>query len=179
MGATGSSMTQEEVQELQRQSQFNQRDIKRLYKRFRKLDKDNSGTITADEFLMIPELAMNPLVLRVISIFDADKDDNVNFKEFVTAMSIFTTKGHKEAKLQFAFKVYDIDGDGYICNKELFEVLKMMVGANLSDPQLQQIVDKTILEADEDEDGKISFEEFSKLMSTADLESKLTMNLFD
>jgi len=35
-----------------------------------------------------------------------------------------------------------------------------MVGNNLKDTQLQQIVDKTILFADRDEDGKISFEEF-------------------
>lgn len=36
----------------------------------------------------------------------------------------------------------------------------MMVGSNLKDTQLQQIVDKTILFADKDEDGKINFEEF-------------------
>lgn len=39
----------------------------------------------------------------------------------------------------------------------------MMVGSNLNDVQLQQIVDKTILEADLDKDGKISFEEFVKV----------------
>lgn len=33
----------------------------------------------------------------------------------------------------------------------------MMVGNNLKDPQLQQIVDKTIIYADKDKDGKISF----------------------
>jgi len=76
-----------------------------------------------------------------------------------------------------AFKVYDIDGDGFISNGELFTVLKMMVGNNLSDVQLQQIVDKTILEADEDGDGKISFEEFSKTLSHQDLENKMTIRL--
>ena len=32
-----------------------------------------------------------------------------------------------------------------------------MVGNNLKDTQLQQIVDKTIIYADKDNDGKISF----------------------
>ena len=59
-----------------------------------------------------------------------------------------------------AFKIYDIDRDGFISNGELFQVLKMMVGNNLKDTQLQQIVDKTIINADTDGDGKISFEEF-------------------
>ena len=53
-----------------------------------------------------------------------------------------------------------MDKDGYISNGELFTVLKMMVGNNLKDAQLQQIVDKTIIFADADGDGKISFEEF-------------------
>ena len=35
-----------------------------------------------------------------------------------------------------------------------------MVGSNLTDKQLQEIVDKTILYADKDKDGKISYEEF-------------------
>ncbi|OZC07958.1 hypothetical protein X798_05065 [Onchocerca flexuosa] len=49
-----------------------------------------------------------------------------------------------------------MDRDGYISNGELFQVLKMMVGNNLKDNQLQQIVDKTILFHDKDGDGKIS-----------------------
>ncbi len=57
-----------------------------------------------------------------------------------------------------AFKVYDMDRDGYISNGELFAVLKMMVGSNLKDTQLQQIVDKTIINADKDGDGKINYE---------------------
>jgi len=62
--------------------------------------------------------------------------------------------------LAVAFRIYDMDNDGFISNAELFQVLKMMVGNNLKDTQLQQIVDKTICFADKDEDGKISFEEF-------------------
>lgn len=64
-----------------------------------------------------------------------------------------------------AFKVYDMDRDGYISNGELFLVLKMMVGNNLKDGQLQQIVDKTIMEADKDGDGKLSFEEFQIMVA--------------
>ena len=67
--------------------------------------------------------------------------------------------------LLVAFKVYDMDRDGYISNGELFLVLKMMVGNNLKDGQLQQIVDKTIMEADKDGDGKLSFDEFVQMVS--------------
>ncbi len=48
----------------------------------------------------------------------------------------------------FIFKIYDIDEDGFISNEELFAVLKMMVGNNLTSLQLQQLVDRTIIKAD-------------------------------
>ncbi len=53
-----------------------------------------------------------------------------------------------EKKLQFAFNIYDMDKDGFISNGQLFTVLKMMVGNNLTDLQLQQLVDRTIIKAD-------------------------------
>lgn len=46
--------------------------------------------------------------------------------------SSHTRSGLDDAPLQtVAFKVYDVDRDGYISNGELFLVLKMMVGNNL------------------------------------------------
>lgn len=77
-----------------------------------------------------------------------------------------------------AFKVYDMDRDGYISNGELFLVLKMMVGNNLKDNQLQQIVDKTIMEADKDMDGKISFDEFVIMVENTDVAKQMTLESF-
>jgi hypothetical protein len=52
--------------------------------------------------------------------------------------------------------------DGFISNEELFTVLKMMTGDNLTDVQLQQIVNRTILYLDKNNDGKIGLEEFTQ-----------------
>lgn len=53
-------------------------EIRRLGKRFRKLDLDNSGALSIDEFMSLPELQQNPLVQRVIDIFDADGNGEVS-----------------------------------------------------------------------------------------------------
>ena len=131
---------------------------------------------------------------------------------YAKGLAMFTMKNvERERKLRFLFDIYDIDGDGLICNSELYKVgecqqrcrlsicilveltkstlsfynflkrtdgsnlevsilitvystiyrrrykksnfsssfykvLKMMVGSNLKEDQLQQIVDKTILQ---------------------------------
>lgn len=90
---------------------------------------------------------------------------------------MFSVKGNKESKLRFAFRIYDIDRDGYISNGELFQVLKMMVGSNLKDSQLQQIVDKTMINADEDGDGKISFEEFCVVVGGMEVHKKMVVDI--
>uniref|UniRef100_A0A8C1T825 Protein phosphatase 3 (formerly 2B), regulatory s1ubunit B, alpha isoform, b n=1 Tax=Cyprinus carpio TaxID=7962 RepID=A0A8C1T825_CYPCA len=153
-------------------SHFDADEIKRLGKRFKKLDLDNSGSLSVEEFMSLPELQQNPLVQRVIDIFDTDGNGEVDFKEFIEGVSQFSVKGDKEQKLRFAFRIYDMDKDGYISNGELFQVLKMMVGNNLKDTQLQQIVDKTIINADKDGDGRISFEEFCAVVGGLDIHKR-------
>ena len=55
-------------------------EIRRLGKRFKKLDVDNSGSLSIQEFMSIPDLQQNPLVQRVIDIFDADGNGEVDFR---------------------------------------------------------------------------------------------------
>lgn len=150
----------------------------RLLKRFMKLDIDGSGTIEKQEFMGIPAISSNPLASRLVDIFDKDGDGSIDFEEFITGLSAFSSKGVKDEKLKFAFRVYDIDRDGYLSVGELFIVLKMMVGSNLKDEQLQQIVDKTVMEADQDGDGKLSFEEFKKVVENTDISKSMTLNAF-
>lgn len=116
-----------EMNDLSRDSNFTVEEIQRLYRRFMKLDKNKSGSIDKDEFLAIPQIANNPLAQRLIALFDEDGGGDVDFKEFIKALSIFSAKGKKVEKLEFAFRVYDMDQDGYISNGELFMVLKTMV----------------------------------------------------
>ncbi|XP_075250695.1 calcineurin subunit B type 1-like [Convolutriloba macropyga] len=158
-------------------STFDAEEIKRLGKRFQKLDLDNSGTLSLEEFMSLPELRQNPLVQRVLDIFDSDESGEIDFKEFIEGMSQFSVKGDKTSKLRFAFKIYDIDKDGFISNGELFQVLKIMVGSNLNDVQLQQIVDKTIFFADTDGDGKINFEEFCAVVGGLDVHKKMVIDV--
>ncbi len=55
-------------------------EIRRLGKRFRKLDIDGSGALSKEEFMQIHDLQQNPLVQRVIELFDTDGNGEVDFK---------------------------------------------------------------------------------------------------
>ncbi|CAL9733711.1 calcineurin subunit B [Monosporozyma servazzii] len=172
MGGTTSKI----VDDLLEDTNFDRDEIERLRKRFMKLDRDSSGSIDKNEFMSIPGVSANPLATRIMEVFDADSSGDVDFQEFITGLSIFSGRGSKDEKLNFAFKIYDIDKDGFISNGELYIVLKIMVGNNLDDDQLQQIVDRTIMENDKDGDGKLNFEEFKNAIETTEVAKSLTLN---
>lgn len=55
-------------------------EIKRLSRSFKRLDLNQNGSLSAEEFLAIPELQQNPLVRRVIDILDTDRNGEVDFQ---------------------------------------------------------------------------------------------------
>ncbi len=110
-----------------------------------------------------------------MTTFDKNKNGKISFVEFINGMAILSTGASEEDKIKFAFKIYDNDDDGYISNQDLFLVLKMMVGNNLTDIQLHQLVERTIIKADLDKDGKISYTEFKNMVKNLDIVTKLTL----
>jgi serine/threonine-protein phosphatase 2B regulatory subunit len=61
-------------------------------------------------------------VKRVISVFDKNKDGKISFVEFISGLASLSAAGDEEAKIRFAFDVYDFNNDGFISNGDLFKV---------------------------------------------------------
>merc|ERR1711972_1289534 len=177
-----------EINEITAETGFTKQQIERLYARFTSLDKQNHGYLTREDFLRIPELAINPLGDRIVHAFfyesKSQGEEKVDFKDFVRVVAHFRPVKKNPAKnklntrhekLHFAFRMYDLDGDDKISKEELLAVLTMMVGANISEDQLVSIAERTIMEADEDKDNLISFDEFSKVLQRTDVEQKMSI----
>ena len=64
------------------------------------------------------------------------------------------------ARVIEAFKVFDADASGYITSDELRRIL-MDLGEDVTEEEMDQL----ILEADLDGNGRIDYDEFSKLVS--------------
>lgn len=162
--------------------------IERLYSRFTSLDRNDCGTLSREDLMRIPELAINPLCERIVhSFFAESSDDRVNFRQFMNVLAHFrplrdnkqSKLNSREEKLKFAFKMYDLDDDGVISRDELLSILHMMVGANISQDQLVSIAERTILEADLCCQGKISFEDFCKALERTDVDQKMSIRFLN
>jgi serine/threonine-protein phosphatase 2B regulatory subunit len=72
---------------------FDRKELKILLKNFTKLDSDNSGKLEPNEFFDVPELKDNPIVQRIIKVFDKNKDGKISFFEFIHGLSNLTWGG--------------------------------------------------------------------------------------
>lgn len=148
-----SKLSQDQLLELQKSTHFDKRELQQWYKGappspppFCMSDtaltslgflKDcPSGTLTKEEFQKIyrqffPFGDPTSFAEYVFNVFDSDKSGSIDFKEFICALSI-TSRGKMEDKLDWAFQLYDIDGDGKISYDEMLSIVEAiykMVGS--------------------------------------------------
>jgi serine/threonine-protein phosphatase 2B regulatory subunit len=150
--------------------------IKKLYKKFKQVDKDNSGTIDYSEFLQVMEEEDHPLMQRMFKLFDSDHSGRLELKEFIVGLSNYTSAA-KTDKLKFAFMMFDEDGSGFIERAELVRILKSTFRA---DPTTVQTADKInqanldlearataiLTDLDLPVNGSMSYDKFMELAKT-------------
>uniref|UniRef100_A0A914H181 Calmodulin n=1 Tax=Globodera rostochiensis TaxID=31243 RepID=A0A914H181_GLORO len=191
MGNSASAtVSPDEWDDLHLESGLSKRSLKTLHNRFLELaqQKDDNGIefMCRADFESIPDLLKNPLGSRLIDVFfvNADVGDQkrVYFRNFVKVLSHFRPINKhsphpwnsREAKLQFAFTMYDLNRSGTITKDEFTEILIRMIGGNVSRAKVDAIAERTMLEADRNADGSITFEEFCRAMEKTDIEEKMS-----
>lgn len=120
---------------LSRARAVTQEEVEALYKRFRSLDRGRKGFVTADEFLSIPELSINPLAKRLALLHDG-----INFREFVDALAPYSRAAPRAAKLRHLFAVWDADGDGALSAEDVELTLRQLGGSALGDGEVRALV---------------------------------------
>ncbi|XP_057586964.1 calaxin-like isoform X2 [Hippopotamus amphibius kiboko] len=137
------------------------------------LDRNTFRVILHRIFGMTDDMLMN----RVFFAFDKDNDNYINVKEWVKGLSVFL-RGTFEEKLKFCFEVYYFNGDGYISQEKIFDMLKNSLHQQSpeeeTDEGIRELVDITLKKMDYDNDGKISFADFEKAVK----EDRLLLEVF-
>jgi len=67
----------------------------------------------------------------VFRTFDSDNSGKIDFKEFLLAINI-TSAGKPEQKLEWAFQMYDVNGDGTIEPSEMCEIITVNITSSSS-----------------------------------------------
>ena len=136
-------------------------EIKKLKEEFDKIDVNKDGEISKDELIRCLETIYprQEAILRANAIFkeiDFNNDGSINFSEFLT-VNIQKEKLLNEETLDKAFRMFDLDGNGYITIDELKKTMPLEITTKAGWRNL-------VSEVDKDGDYQISFNEFKEMM---------------
>jgi calcium-dependent protein kinase len=136
-------------------------EIQKLKDEFDKIDENKDGEISKPELIkcletMYPSVEAIKKANEIFEEIDFNNDGSISFSEFLT-VNMKKEQILNEDMLIKAFKLFDLDGNGYITINELKETMPFEIISN------QQWID-LVSEVDKDGDCQISFEEFKEMM---------------
>ncbi|KAJ3374158.1 hypothetical protein GGF31_008375 [Allomyces arbusculus] len=157
-----------EDEEIERKSHFTHSEIRRMRADFERIADPETSTITKEQFkeTIYPYVsswtAGNIFLERLFDAFDENGDKTIDFREFVHGLSVFS-RGTPEEKLELSFRIYDINGDGFIERKELFKIMSQMYSAFYNEDQsarIHELVARFFEDLDVNGDGQLSLTEY-------------------
>jgi len=133
--------------------------IKQFKEVFLLFDQEKNGVISRQELGNVMQLfGRNPTESEVndaIQQSDYTQNGVIDFSDFLIIMTSNVTNKDIEEDLKEAFKMFDLDGSGYILASELRTVMERL-GENLSNAEILEII-KLV---DRKNIGKVSYADF-------------------
>ena len=132
-------LTEDDLNYCKNNTRYTEEEIKSWYSSFKK--DCPTGVLTKEKFvdvykLFFPRGDAENFCNHVFRTFDTDKNGEISFVEFLLAINV-TLSGTPLEKLKYAFKLYDVDGNGIIdqgeMNRIVLSIYELMGEDHLSD----------------------------------------------
>ncbi|XP_015979571.2 lysophosphatidylcholine acyltransferase 2 [Rousettus aegyptiacus] len=86
------------------------------------------GRIGIEEFAEYLKLPVSDVLRQLFALFDRNHDGSIDFREYVIGLAVLCNPANTEEIIQVAFKLFDVDEDGYISEDEFSTILQASLG---------------------------------------------------
>ena len=113
-----------ELLEYSKISSFTHDEIDHIYHYFVHFSasQTDDGVIDYFEFCQAVHLSDTLVTKRIFRIFDTNKDNVINFREFLIGLAYFLYET-TEHQILLSFRLFDIDGKGYCTKEDLKDII--------------------------------------------------------
>lgn len=126
------ALSKEILDDLKLNTKYTEEELCAWYTTF--LKECPTGRITKEQFEGIyasffPDADPTAYARHVFRSFDTNADGTLDFKEYIVALHL-TSSGKTLHKLEWAFALYDVDGNGTISKNEVQEIVRVSITHN-------------------------------------------------
>merc|ERR1711874_152694 len=184
MGGNNTKLSKEDEEAYKQLTHFTEKEVQLCYKRFSRLlpagvleEVDNINDpqcrVEIKKLLELPELKCNPFNIRLCRVFSGDRD-NMIFEEFLDMMSVLSEYTPSNVKAEWAFKMFDFDGDGKLNKDDIYKTVSALTGStdiegreaqDRLEREKREVVRNVLEETDLNGSGYISLVEFKQLVT--------------
>ncbi|GAB6027125.1 hypothetical protein CHUAL_013859 [Chamberlinius hualienensis] len=176
------------IDALCRSTKFSRKEIQLMYRGFKQ--RCPNGIVSESMFKDIysqffPQGDSSQYAHYVFNTFDRHRAGSINFKEFVMALSLLS-RGSLQEKLQWAFSLYDINGDGFITRDEMSDIVSSIYKllGRYTDPAVDKHtardhVERVFQKLDVNKDGVVTLDEFMEKCLGQDEDITKSLSLLD
>ena len=143
--------------------QLSGKDFEEIRDGFKKIDKDNDGTISLSEFkdcLTDGKEDEEEAVDFYMKVYDLNRNGSIEFPEFLEVIAYFRYKKKpNDIQIKQMFRALDKNNKGLIAAEDIKRFYKIFASDDLPD---ETSLNTLIQELDTNGDGEINYTEFSK-----------------
>ena len=206
MGGNNTKLLKGEEEDYRKLTFLTEKEINLCYSKFSKLlseqqqiELKSCDTINSPNFSIpisdliekLPELKQNPFARRMCEVFSRDGNE-MFFEDFLDLMSVLSENAPTQVKAEWAFRIFDEDGDGRLDRKDIARVVRKMTQEDdqegdeedarsvkeVQEEQLNKVVTHVINETDINKSESISLVEFKQMVSKShDFEDNFRIKL--
>lgn len=140
-----SALSKELLEELKSNTKYSEAELCTWYQSF--LKECPGGKISKQQFEGIyasffPNADPTEYARHVFRSFDTNADGTLDFKEYIVALHL-TSGGKTLQKLEWAFALYDVDGNGTISKNEILEIVRVLLTSSVVTTGQKNRTDRT------------------------------------
>lgn len=160
------------LEEVIKSTHFTQPQILLLYRKYQDLTHGRSGgQIEEQDFIEKMGFANKKIGSLIYHMLDSDGSNSLSFVEFLFGLDSFLPQAPIDKKIELCFKAYDGDNSGAVSKEEIRDILDISINNNiyleLSEAQIQNLIDELFEKYDVSGEGEITFSEFREMVLNA------------